>query len=603
MDSYDQHDVLNAALVDANTYPVNLLRSHSFKHELLSYNETLREQEQRLFVDEPDYSGVKLVESYDGCEFGQLKRYRTVEELKSHFRAERKDPRCRHVFITADHSRAPLDCSMDVFTYTLSFLQTMPRFLDLAFTFGEQEALKDFHYTAFNAENFLDDFEAERHRIPRLGRSGHEIRHCFNLWSIERSKSPPWSIRQTAVYHSFDVRTGRATWINVKGNELMQERITQALGSTSQLQPSSLKTISGSFSASLLTLLLVLEWSGENWKSRISDLQNQLNEILLKAKGAPLKNIEQSLSVDAKALLERLWETEEDVGKLPRRINSNAYPKAPRRADTLHSVLSTVSPKRILSGISFSRASTSVEAEKKDSPMLNRPETPPQPHRPEPLLASPTQLQQSKFKVLQEFTVDGLQTLTDVASQIHEVKLVMKLNAEVINEIIDYYKTLVENDQIPMDIKKGCAQDLKGFYTRARAVVRSLEMEQSRADTLMRMFEDGKSLFDKIVQFRNIELNKLFAVNAFESGKHVHAMTKDMHQSSLEMEAMTKSMKKVAEKTAIQTSSMHLITLVTLLFLPATFVATFFSSGAFQWDQDDPPSNHFPNYVHIHAST
>lgn len=67
MDSYDQHDVLNAALVDADEYPVNLLRTHSFKHELLSYNETLQDQEPRLFVDEPDYSGVKLVESYDGC--------------------------------------------------------------------------------------------------------------------------------------------------------------------------------------------------------------------------------------------------------------------------------------------------------------------------------------------------------------------------------------------------------------------------------------------------------------------------------------------------------------------------------------------------------
>lgn len=93
-------------------------------------------------------------------------------------------------------------------------------------------------------------------------------------------------------------------------------------------------------------------------------------------------------------------------------------------------------------------------------------------------------------------------------------------------------------------------------------------------------------------------------------------MTKDMHQSSIEMEAMTKSMKKVAEKTAIQTSSMHLITLVTLFFLPATFVAvrsfrlpsfsfselteyltsvqTFFSSGAFQWDQEHPDGQSMP---------
>ena len=111
-------------------------------------------------------------------------------------------------------------------------------------------------------------------------------------------------------------------------------------------------------------------------------------------------------------------------------------------------------------------------------------------------------------------------------------------------------------------------------------------------------------------------INKLFAVNAHQSGKHVERMTNDMHHSSHEMEMMTKSMKKVAEKTAVQTSSMHLITLVTLFFLPATFVAvrafvlpsfsfseladhltsdqTFFSSGAFQWDQNDPDGSSMP---------
>lgn len=113
-----------------------------------------------------------------------------------------------------------------------------------------------------------------------------------------------------------------------------------------------------------------------------------------------------------------------------------------------------------------------------------------------------------------------------------------------------------------------------------------------------------------------MEINKLFAINAHQSEKHVEMLTNDMHQSSLEMEAMTKSMKKVAEKTAIQTSSMHIITLVTLFFLPATFVAvrtfvlpsfsfseltdyltldqTFFSSGAFQWDQDKPEASKMP---------
>lgn len=67
MDSYDQYDILNAALASANDYPANLLRSQSFEHDLLAYNKALRQQESRLFEDDPEFSGVKLFEAYDGC--------------------------------------------------------------------------------------------------------------------------------------------------------------------------------------------------------------------------------------------------------------------------------------------------------------------------------------------------------------------------------------------------------------------------------------------------------------------------------------------------------------------------------------------------------
>lgn len=85
-------------------------------------------------------------------------------------------------------------------------------------------------------------------------------------------------------------------------------------------------------------------------------------------------------------------------------------------------------------------------------------------------------------------------------------------------------------------------------------------------------------------------------------------MTQEMHKSTIEMELMTKSMHKVAEKTERETTSMHIITFVTLVFLPGTFIAvrvgillftlrgrfstnhdqTFFGSGLFQWDQNNP---------------
>lgn len=69
MDSYDQYDILNSALAAANEYPSNILRSHSFEHDLVAYKEALQQQATRLFVSDSERSGLKLFESHDG--YGQ----------------------------------------------------------------------------------------------------------------------------------------------------------------------------------------------------------------------------------------------------------------------------------------------------------------------------------------------------------------------------------------------------------------------------------------------------------------------------------------------------------------------------------------------------
>lgn len=94
-------------------------------------------------------------------------------------------------------------------------------------------------------------------------------------------------------------------------------------------------------------------------------------------------------------------------------------------------------------------------------------------------------------------------------------------------------------------------------------------------------------------------------------------ITADTHRSTKNMEAVTRSMHTIAEKTERETALMHIITVVTLVFLPGTFVAvsvagllflipplplrasnklaegsltsvqTFLGSGLFQWAQND----------------
>lgn len=62
-----------------------------------------------------------------------------------------------------------------------------------------------------------------------------------------------------------------------------------------------------------------------------------------------------------------------------------------------------------------------------------------------------------------------------------------------------------------------------------------------------------------ILDYRNMESNKLFASKAQLSTENMEIMTQDMHE--------------IAQKTKQETVSMRIITLVTLFFLPGTFIS------------------------------
>jgi hypothetical protein len=62
-----------------------------------------------------------------------------------------------------------------------------------------------------------------------------------------------------------------------------------------------------------------------------------------------------------------------------------------------------------------------------------------------------------------------------------------------------------------------------------------------------------------ILEYRNVEATKLLTLKAQVSADHVEFMTQSMHE--------------LAEKTKQEAVSMRIITLVTLFFLPGTFIS------------------------------
>ncbi|OCL06941.1 hypothetical protein AOQ84DRAFT_342611 [Glonium stellatum] len=159
---------------------------------------------------------------------------------------------------------------------TLSYHQVMPTFLDFLFPFGQQEYPQDFHFSGFRHQSRLREVDRGL-RIPELGRSGKDFQLCYSLKSVESSKGQvewPWSIRQMAIYHSFDFESGRTVWIVIKGNRLMRNRVKQTTGANKRSRL--FDTPSHALSAALETHLVYSDWSAENWRWYINFLEEQL---------------------------------------------------------------------------------------------------------------------------------------------------------------------------------------------------------------------------------------------------------------------------------------------------------------------------------------
>ncbi|KAK6391531.1 hypothetical protein LTR65_004366 [Meristemomyces frigidus] len=172
------------------------------------------------------------------------------------------------------------------------------------------------------------------------------------------------------------------------------------------------------------------------------------------------------------------------------------------------------------------------------------------------------------------FSFGDLQHVQFVEEKAAEVLLVLKANSNIITQLRDTYLSITDSEDFGGLAKDSCRKEAKAFAASTSGLVAALTMQQSRAESLVRLVAERKSLLYGILQYQNMEANRLLAEKA--------------HVSALRMEEMTHEMQIIAHKTKAETVSMRIITLVTLFFLPGTFISTLMSTPIVTFDTDSP---------------
>ena len=372
-------------------------------------------------------------------------------------------------------------------TLAFTYLQVMPEFIDFLLLFGEQEHAQDLFYSGFHQRTRLTMWEPSP-KVPERNWSGRDLQLCYSLKSVEHSGSQadwPWSIRHCAVHHTFDVENIRSTWAVIKGDDSIKKRLQSATSDRGLPDMSSFKTIDRAFSASLATHLILCDWSAENWRWYIK---------FLEGKFAKLTDSAIVMNADVPSSPPTDWDR---------------Y-TVPPRADTQRSNITAIS-----------RASTSLKSflyrtRTLNSIEMNATEPKPlirmyknslgnmQPVPPGRSLDSSQGLQSPSAKLdkygQRQFRFQDIQEIQDLEERANETVLILKLNLNVISQLIKHYNSLIESQELPQIISRACQGDMLRFNRRIDGITKSIELQILRVESLLQLLADRKTLVSIPVQ-------------------------------------------------------------------------------------------------------
>ncbi|CAG1976420.1 unnamed protein product [Fusarium graminearum] len=523
---------LRASCDRQSNYPCNLMQRKQLKSTTELYRRQLNDEGDKIFNH--DFEEIHFHELQDkGTDYG-TSVIRNTPSVQKHLHQDGRDPISRFVFIQAEHSRAPLNCSRDSFSHILSYHQVPPTFIDFVSAFGFTHYPTDYHMTGFDSDDTLAVKDPSKLlTIPTIGRSGREHRMQYLLRSAERDYasdgSRKWNIRQTAVYHTFDLIEGKALWINMKANSLLEDRIKEATADSAIMNSTAMGDLAESFSSTLTIHLIFLEWCDQDWRTCINDCESKIRNILAKAQTS---RVDQPAEFNASAKRALVINQAKTTGL------SN-YEKRSFSCPSIWKWKKRIFPKSP-SGHDY-RDFNEKERFRSVGEVGHTQRT-----------------QINNLNNLDTFSFDSIQQLHYLEEQLGSYHLVMELNRQAMHDIAERYRNLISHRGCPEYLQIHCLADVEAFIQRVERIKKNLDIRMAQVTSLLAWLRDGKDLLDRILQYRNVQIGRIFTESSF---------------------GQSEKMERIAYKTEKETISMHVITCVTLAFLPAMFVATFFQSG------------------------
>ena len=359
-------------------------------------------------------------------------------------------------------------------------LQVMPEFLEFLFSFGLRSYAEDFHFSGF------------RHRIqhakmpvakgPKEAPLPERFEMCCNMKSVEPSPTDGWSIRNCAYHHSFDFKEVRATWIIIKGDELIRKRMASLTSSNGRCKVSDFASLSQAFQATLELHLFFGDWSLENWRWYVNSLEEKLQGMTRKVLVAPVNVPLSAGSEHDRYTMRSRVNTQETAGikksgiaramtQLSEKLSSKVLQKGPENPPNIH-----INPDTGIIQQLPPEEDSDDDEEGPDRVDANADPLPPnvEEHR--------------------DFSFGKLRKVYNVAENANEALLVLRQNRIVFHQLKTFYLSLVKRKNFPESLAEECADAVDDFRIKIEGFENDTQAQILRLETLIRLLEDRKNL-------------------------------------------------------------------------------------------------------------
>ncbi|KAK0622341.1 hypothetical protein B0T14DRAFT_426565, partial [Immersiella caudata] len=354
-----------------------------------------------------------------------------------------------------------------------------------------------------------------------------QIQHAFSIMAPEKERpdSSSWLIRRVAAYHSFDTTKGKSVWIIVKGNKVIRDRIGSSSPTVSKKTQ---KQRQSEFALS--THLLILEWCTENWALYLDDLEDRGRKHAAAIKLAPVETLARKPPLPTAAPLR---------SPPPRRSSAGVGPQPIGIRGKIRSNLSRISSG--FSGHYHQQGGAGIELSERAS-----------------------DLDHDEERLDKIFKFDDLQRMRHVTDEAERASLILDENRRIVSTLKERYSRFAGNNIA------SSGSSVLDFCQQLAVLEGDLESHAARVHLLLRSMERNEEMFQGILHYGNMRVGEHYAQSAEVSARTMEEWTERMHD--------------IAAETEHETVSMHGITVLTMIFLPGTFVSTLFSSGIWNFD-------------------